>query len=603
MEMMIPLVAMGGLWAVSKLTHPSKKTSSPMTEGFRSLLQATPFPDKDIILPDTPSSPLDSSSSNSFPLETTAAYSSSLEATQDYFNQTQYQKAVQQGQQMPTHIPNVIQMEGSYEFDPYYAHQNMNPFNGGKVRGQAYHFNNQEAVLDTLTGAGSQQNRKGELSPLFKPEENMAWVHGMPTTSDFIQSRIVPSLRDNGLRSVEPVQVAPGLNQGYGSEGHGGFNAGLEGREYYMPKSVDDLRISTNPKMEYELSNLEGPARALIYNATSTDQIGAFEKNHPDRVFHQTKDQWLVTTGAQKGPHIRPLEDLKQVQRTNEPIFHPGALSAQNTFFPPVDENYEPSKRQALPMHPMSHPTHVHATPFESGDRRQQSFQAGQTVTQRSTLPEANHTGALFRSAVGAVIAPLLDVLNPTRKQELIQQHRMGQPFAQHRVFSNGAAASQTAPATTMKETTLHQPRFQIYNPKESHYVNDVQTPNATLRDQTQVAYIPTPGGAGTGQGQMDYAAAYRQSPNEIKSSTIQGRTNMGNMAIFQPMVNTTTFREDTNRYDGRTGVAGASIQLPPSFEQMGQLRGPQTYAEPDRINPEILKAFRDNPFTTHYVN
>ena len=59
-------------------------------------------------------------------------------------------------------------------------------------------------------------------------------------------------MKKNDQKLFDSEYVGPGLNQGYSKDGHGGFNSGLEAREKYMPYHVDQLRIVTNPKIEYE---------------------------------------------------------------------------------------------------------------------------------------------------------------------------------------------------------------------------------------------------------------------------------------------------------------------------------------------------------------
>ena len=41
-----------------------------------------------------------------------------------------------------------------------------------------------------------------------------------------------------------------------------GFNSGMESRDSWKPKTVDDLRAANNPKAVYRLDNHMGPAAA-----------------------------------------------------------------------------------------------------------------------------------------------------------------------------------------------------------------------------------------------------------------------------------------------------------------------------------------------------
>jgi hypothetical protein len=79
----------------------------------------------------------------------------------------------------------------------------------------------------------------------------MNWATGMPVETDFIQSRINPSLRYNMEKPCENVHVAPGLNKGYTTEGSNGYNSGMKARSIWKPKTVDELRVDTDPKVSY----------------------------------------------------------------------------------------------------------------------------------------------------------------------------------------------------------------------------------------------------------------------------------------------------------------------------------------------------------------
>ena len=55
----------------------------------------------------------------------------------------------------------------------------------------------------------------------------------------------------NNVKPWQEIQVGPGLGKGYSSKGSIGFNSGMEQRSKYLPKNVDQLRVSTNPKVTY----------------------------------------------------------------------------------------------------------------------------------------------------------------------------------------------------------------------------------------------------------------------------------------------------------------------------------------------------------------
>jgi hypothetical protein len=60
--------------------------------------------------------------------------------------------------------------------------------------------------------------------------------------------------------------------------------------------------------------------------------------------------------------------------------------------------------------------------------------------------------------------------------------------------------------------------------------------------------------------------------------------------------------RDDCDRFEGRVNPAFSKISsLPPSLQTHGAIRAPQYYNECqmcDRIQPDILTAFKNNPYT-----
>ena len=164
-------------------------------------------------------------------------------------------------------IQEIYSLTGNYLNSEQFKHNNMVPFNGGKVKGNTYDINISESVLDNMIGSGSQTIKKIEQAPLFKPEENMQWAYGMPNQSDFYQSRVNPGMKNSNIKPFDSIKVGPGLDQGYSIDGSGGFNSGMEARDKWLPKTVDQLRVSTNPKLVYDLYNHEGPANSFIKNA------------------------------------------------------------------------------------------------------------------------------------------------------------------------------------------------------------------------------------------------------------------------------------------------------------------------------------------------
>jgi len=604
MEIAIPLIALGGMYVVSNQSNENcadrEIRRSLRQEKFTNMgIQSNLGVRRNNGLPNTNIPPQNFPVSNINELiDTVQKYPNPNTATDKYFNQNLYQQQVRNGDPVNKTIPDVYSLSGNYLSSDQFKHNNMVPFYGGKVKGKTYDVNIAETVLDNMMGTGSQTIKKIEQAPLFKPEQNVQWTYGMPNQSDFYQSRVNPAMNNNNVKPFDTIMVGPGLDQGYGFEGSNGYNSGMEARDKWLPKTVDQLRVDTNPKLEYKLINHEGPANSFIKTAPTAQMIGRVEKQRPDTFFINTQDRWLTTTGAEKGETLRPLQEMGVIRRNDIPVDYMGpAISDIRAGTAP--ENFEPSRRIQLPCVDVKPSSAMGRGPITDGDNFLRSHTNYEN--HRSTIKQPDTLRSGFGGAIGAVIAPLLDVFRATKKDETINNVR---------IYGEAAPAvpkgyvynPQDTTPTTIKETTLHSQTFNINNQSDGIYVNNYTSPDLTQRDTTSSEYYTAAGGYATGYGDMNYDAAYRQHNNDIKSQTIANRPNQGGTQIFNQQMNLTTVPCDTNHLDGRFNPAFSRLSgLPPSMQTYGAIRAPQYYnecASCDRIQPDILTAFKNNPYT-----
>ena len=296
MELAIPLIALGGMYIASKQTnnnnngYTNKKSNGVKgtKENFESMGAKVNY------LPNTNVPPTNYPVINNKELvDNVQEYVNPNLASDKYFNQNAYEQRQRAGGKVSDTIQQVYSLSGNYMDSQEFKHNNMVPFNGGKPKGQLYNNNNAENILDNYIGAGSQTIKKIEQAPLFKPQDNVQWTHGAPNMSEFMQSRVNPALKNNMVKPFESIHVGPGLGKGFSSEGSGGFNSGMEDRDAWLDKTVDQLRVSTNPKLEYSLENLQGPAQSTIKNVGLQGKV---EKYRPDAFFVNSQDRWLTTT-------------------------------------------------------------------------------------------------------------------------------------------------------------------------------------------------------------------------------------------------------------------------------------------------------------------
>jgi hypothetical protein len=607
MEIAVPLLALGGMYIISNQNSDEnakkeirKKNQENYTNmGMRTNLATSQSELHGNYLPNTNSPPQNYPVINNDQLvDTVQEYPNPNAATDKYFNQNLYQQKERSGVEVGQTPQNIYSLSGNYLSSDQFKHNNMMPFNGGKVKGRAYDINIAETVLDNMVGSGSQVMKKIEQAPLFKPEENMQWAYGMPNQSDFYQSRVNPAMKNNNVKPFDTVMVGPGLDKGFDVNGSGGFNSGMEARDKWLPKTVDQLRVDTNPKLEYELSGHEGPADSFIKTAATTQMLGRVEKQRPDTFFINSQDRWFTTTGASKGETLRPIQETGVIRRNDIPIDYMGPAGAIDVKATTAPQNFEPSKRNEVLQGSINHSCAVGKGPSADGD----NFLVSHTnyENHRSTVKQPDTFRSGFGGAIGAVIAPLMDILRPTRKDETISSVRVygdcGTSVPKSYVYN-----PQDSTPTTIKETTLHTLNFNINGQKDGAYVNNYTSPDLTQRDTTSCEYFTSAGGYATAYGAMNYTAAYNQTNNDIKSQTVFNRPNPGGTQIFNQQMNIQC-KDDCDRFSGRVNPAFSKLSsLPPSVQTYGAIHSPQQYNQNiacDRITPDLLTAFKQNPYT-----
>jgi hypothetical protein len=608
MELALPLIALGGMYIISNQKNDdcTKKEIRKMTQenfvnmGTRTNLATRQSEQYGNYLPNTNVPPQNFPVSNINQLvDNVQEYSNPNVATDKYFNQNLYEQKERQGISIGKNPQEIFSLTGNYLDSQQFKHNNMVPFNGGKIKGRTYDVNITESVLDNMIGSGSQTIKKIEQAPLFKPEENIQWAYGMPNQSDFYQSRVNPAMKNNNVKPFDTIMVGPGLDKGYGINGSNGYNSGMEARDKWLPKTVDELRVDTNPKLEYELLGHEGPADSFIKTAATTQMLGRVEKQRPDTFFINSQDRWLTTTGASKGESLRPIQEMGILRRndiSNDYMGPAGAVDIQATTAP---QNYEKSKRHESLICGINHSRAVGKGPSNDGDNFLRSHTNYEN--HRSTIKQPETLRSGFSGAIGAVIAPLMDILKPTRKDETINNVRVYGDVGNSSIVKGPVYNPYDSTPTTIKETNLYSPTFNINNQKDGIYVNNYTSPDLTQRDSTSSEYFTAAGGYATNYGDMSYAAAYKQHNNDIKSQTINNRPNQGGTQIFNQQMNIHC-KDDCNRFDGRFNPAYSKLSsLPPSVQTYGAIHAPQYYNECagcDRINPDILTAFKNNPYT-----
>ena len=598
MEAIVPLFALTGLYLIDRQTK--EKTDVENFENQQGLPN-TNLPDANYLPEDrVESSELD----NTAELTVLNKFNNRSGVYTDKYFQPSHQES------KPDDALDYVSLSGQRVAGNYFEHNNMTPYFGAKSKTAMKDANSYEGLLDAYTGTGSQDINKKEQSPLFTPEDNLQWAHGAPNQSEFVKSRINPSMKMANVNPFEQQRVAPGLGLGYTSEGADGFNSGMMNRESWQPKTVDELRVDNNPRASgVSLIGHEGPAGSSIQHIATTEQMGVMEKHRPERSFaldeRNTGDdigRLFVTGGLEKGQSMRAIPVERHVTRPETATDYAGVAGAQNQAAY-VPGEYMPSHTQQLGPVPVGV---ANAHGRNRAGEHDHSIRSNKAYTNnRSANKQDDYFGAIGGS-IGAAVAPLLDMLKPSRKENMIGTMR---PYQ-----NPGTAVTQSyvynpadKPAHTIRETTENSKFHLNVNANQNggaYHVTDHQVSH-TARNDTGDFYYAGNAGAGAGTRQTtSYDSGYNQRNNDIKSSTIDGYMVKGNMSLLNTDVNMRQKERDGMLKNERS-ISGNMPYKAPDVSTMGQLSGNvkeyNTKIQMDRTAPEMMLNLQSNPYVVDY--
>jgi hypothetical protein len=476
--------------------------------------------------------------------------------------------------------PDFTDMAGRTILEGDMVSTNMVPFFGTQKAIGPEIADLSEQTMDSYTGAGSLHMTKSEVAPLFKPEENVQWANGAPNETEFFRSRINPSERINNVLPFKQETVGPGLNKGYNTAGSGGFNSGMEARSLWLDKTVDELRVLTNPKESFELRDHQGPAQSNVKNLGIE---GRFEKKLPDRYFVNSPDRYFTTTGIEQAGTLRSIQPDPTIHRATTSQPYVGAAGHGGVEAQPQHGMVKLDSRQQL-AGPALAPAGGLPRAQTNDPKSYDQYANNRTINDPEPFGGA-------RSLVNAITAPLADILRPSRKENTVGTKRIGNPGSTVPVPRAVDAAENLPP--TMKETTLYNPYAMGQRPHlaaANGYAVANHTTSETNRAAQSVAYV---GGASSLLPQMVSNEAERNA--YVPNREAYDRPAAGNINVFSP-----TQQQPSSVHKPHPAympTPANSIPLPPTVNQV-ETRAAQSYVTLDRNNPNILDAFKQNPYT-----
>ena len=603
MEIALPLVALSGLYLIN---NQSKKKS-----GYESFTNKESLPNTNIPNKNYPEEfpinskelELTSSLSNNNRFDSQGVY------TDKYFD-SYGNKKISEAQSIPSYSDNMIttisntngpsasyvSLDGSQVDSTYFQHNNMVPFFGSSLRTNHNSANSNEGVLDNLNGSGSQIFSKKEQAPLFSPHDSLQWAYGAPNVNDFYQSRVNPSMKMANVKPFAEERVAPGLGLGFTTEGAGGFNSGMAMRDCWVDRGVDELRVANKPKSSgHLLYGREGPANSTIkYNGT-VDQMGIMEKNRPERAFEMDDTRYFTTTGVEKKPMLQGIPVYKDQARPETTTSYSGVAMSSNPEMYVPGEYMDSTNIQLreLPIGVANANGRYYANSGDYGIQSQKAYPNNRT--------ENNSAGDYFGimgGAIGSVVAPLLDALRPSRRENTIGNLR---PYQNAKGTNNSYIfnPADRLPTTIRETTEISKNHLNVNANQHGGAYAITKQQSIDNNRMTTGDFYYAGGSSAISKEARTYNAEYNQRNNDLKSSTNVGYTTGGGMGLQNNYINMRSMNKDGYLKNTRD-VAPKMPYETPNITNFGNLQGTNHLYQNiqlDRNDGNVLSSLKGNPY------
>lgn len=361
----------------------------------------------------------------------------------DYHGPTMYRSQNPAAPPQPTMVESPLT---GMKFPIEKFHNNMTPFFGSTVTQNMDH-NQATLSLDLRQGVFNRDAApKREIAPMFQPQKDVSNVHGMPNHVGFLQDRIVKPTARNNEFPIPRQHVGPGIGN-YGSQPQA--DVYIKQRKYVKPKTVDELRTTSNPKT----TGLEG----RVVAGQEKKERGLFPSFHKNRPYTTVKrrPQDNFTMAATKKQTRRPdVLYAKPTKRPETQVPYAGVAKLAQGGRPTSRErpSHEPFRQMLAGPH------------FQPGNLTQQGRGAKYDYGKGSIQVYANerdltatrtHQGNVT-SLVKAIVAPFQDAARIAKKEFMVEA-KENDVGVRPQIPSKPTVYNPDAPAkTTVKETTLH---------------------------------------------------------------------------------------------------------------------------------------------------
>lgn len=489
-----------------------------------------------------------------------------------------------------------------------FTHANMQPFYR-RAPTQNVRSNAFESQLDTLNGSGYTQIKKQEVETFFDTQKPFGNPNGMEAITDFMESRVVAPRSRAGEKPFEPTRVGPGVGEGYGSTGSGGFQQ-FEVNEVIKraaQSNLDIYRTVDNPKTSY--SGVVVPGAHMV--GMASDNPGEVHKNRPDTFYiNENNERAFTGPAAYVKETTRSIQVLPDTNRQDTTVENFGNAASQDTYTgyatgsyrAPNTNSYENDGFRNADMN-------GYYTPYVDGKEADYGRSSYENRPNERTATGSRTMAINLKPAEsGQVITPYVDDARPTRRIEIEQAARQ---LGHASGYANGAPSvtvwdPNDIARTTVKETTSKWDYFGNAAPSSGPNKLKVYDP-ADIPRNTQKIQLSNNSYYGNGgdEGQAMYSqdAARTMRLNVNKENGVKMRKPIagnGGTQIFQANVNPNYKKIYTDSYNNRSFVANRAVETGPGASDLGtvKFRAPlRLDMSADRFDRSMVSSLASNPY------
>jgi hypothetical protein len=408
---------------------------------------------------------------------------------------------------------NVIKSLSGNDIDiKDFKHGNMQPFLKKGITQNMEQFG-----LNKNMGYSTDVNIKKQAikaSDFFEPVINF---NNPIDNAKFLKERVNLTNIQNNISPIKSVNVGPGLNLGYTTEGAGGFQQAST-LNYVKPKSKEELRPGSDQRSSIYTLPMK-PKNDIQKRGV----VAPLNKNRTETTFEYSPDNWFKGQSVLKKDTERPIENVKDTSKR---------IDSHKDYYGPVKFQEEFQSKND-----------------DYGKNTIIIYDNERNLTQKET-PVAN-----FSSVIKAMVAPITDAIKITMKEYLIDNPRL-----------NGNAAPQLPEKatlydpvthimkTTVKETTIHEGNNGNLKGADETYSALYDTAKTTVKETT----IHEGNNGNLSGNDGTYSALYDNAKTTVKETTIHEGNNgnlSGNDGTYSALYdNAKTTVKETTIHEGNNG-------------------------------------------------